>query len=134
MNLWRRGKGSKKMTTTTDLHPTLQEVFNNLPDPDGLAKIIVQSQRDERGVLVAKLFARGDNGCIIGAASQGGVQFGHTPCIEEKYFVSHKYACEYLYKLCRVYLGRGDVDFLVEEAEVPVQLATPGQAAPRRRM
>src|ERR1700685_1815126 len=113
------------MTTTTDLHPALQEAFNNLPEPAGLTKIIILNQRDERHQIVARIFARGDGGCIIGSASGAEVHFGHPPSIETKYFVGPDRAVDYAKKLCRLYLGRDDVDFLVEEGDIPIQLAAP---------
>lgn len=121
------------MTTTTDLHPALQEAFENLPDPAGLTKIIMQKQRDERGVCVGTLFARGDNSQVFAAVTGNATQFGHGPHQEVQYFTDSSSAVEYTKELCRIYLGRSDVDFLAQEGELPIQLAGPGQN-PRRRM
>ena len=119
------------MTTTTDIHPTLQEVFNNLPAPEGLAKIVMQNLRDERGVVIGAAIARADDGMIIGAAQNGVVQFGHDP-VFTRYFITPQHATDYAKRLCRMYLGRTDIDF--ETAEGPIQLATPGPQTQRRRM
>jgi len=117
------------MTTTTDFHPALQEAFENLPEPGGLAKIVTQPLRDERGTLIGMAFARADTGMIIGAAQQGMSQFGHSPCIDQHYFTSQQKAEDYVRELCRIYLCREDVDFLVEEGDQAVSLSTP----PRQR-
>ena len=119
------------MTTTTDLNPTLQEALENLPEPDGLTKIVIQTLRDERGSSIGVAFARADNGMIVGAAQAGISQFGHAPQ-DTKYFISQQHAEDYTRDLCRVYLGREDVDFLRVEGNMPLDLVIPGKQ--RRRM
>lgn len=119
--------------TTTDLHPTLQEAFENLPDPDGLAKIIMQRQRSDQGETIGTLFARGDNGQVIAAVTGSVSQFGYAPHQETQYFTETHYALEYVKRLCRVYLGREDVDFLAEVSDNLTHLSLPNQT-PRRRV
>jgi hypothetical protein len=119
--------------TTTEMSPSLQEALGSLPEPVGLAKIIIQTLRDERGALAGVAFARADSGMIIGAAKAGATQFGHGP-IDTKYFISQTHAVEYVKELCRTYLDRGDVDFLSQEGDVPLILAGNGNPGQRRRM
>lgn len=119
------------MTTTTDLHPELQEAFESLPDPTGLTKVIMMSLRDEHGTRFGCAFARHDTGMVLAAAQNGGTQFGLGP-VETRHFVSQLHAENYLKGLFRLYLGREDVDFLVQESEKPVRLERPG--SPQRRM
>lgn len=121
------------MTIPTNTHPTLRAAFENLPDSGGLTKIITQTLRDERGTDVGMAFARADNGLVIGAATRGTSQFGHEPHQESQFFLSQRHAVDYVKGLCRIYLGRDDVDFLVQEAETPVSLVRPHDG-PKVRM
>jgi len=119
--------------TTTEMSPSLQEALGSLPEPEGLAKIIIQTLRDEHGVLFGVAFAQADSGMIIGAAQAGALQFGRGP-IDTNYFIYQTHAVEYGKNLCRIYLDREDVDFLTQEGDMPLILAGRGNPGQRRRM
>ena len=104
------------------------EVLCKMPPADGLAKIIVQTHRDQRGLAMGAIVAREDTGQVIGSAVNGGVRFG-TEVVIDLFFVTQRHALTYIKELCKVYLNRSDVDFIVEESDVP--LVMPAQKQTR---
>lgn len=104
---------------------------NELPPPDGLAKIVMQTHRNERGDVVAVAFAREDTGLIIGAAAGQSARFGIGGGVQEWFFLDQHHAERFLKDCCREYLQRPDIDFLTQESGALIQTPMPAQ---RHRM
>jgi hypothetical protein len=102
---------------------------NELPPPNGLTKVILQTQRDQAGNKVAVFAGREDDGRILGAVVGQTVKFGCGDSIVEYTVLDEEYGLDFLKELCCTYLNRDDVDFLVREAPKPVQV---GMAPPSR--
>lgn len=94
-------------------------------------KIMIVKHRSADGQVVLLVFALAD-GMIIGSVQQGVTKFGvDFKNNEERCFLNNDSAEVYIKDKCREYLGRDDVDFLVEEGDPIVQRA---QNVPQRRM
>jgi hypothetical protein len=87
-------------------------------DPVPTPKFRQIRHRNESGELVAEVFARDDNGMIVGAAEVSGLaKFGEDPeQITVRAFVSREFALDWIKLQCKQLAGREDVDFLVEES------------------
>ena len=68
-----------------------------------------------------------DTGQVIGSAVNGGIRFG-TEVVMDLFFVTQRHALAYIKELCKVYLNRSDVDFIVEESDVPLVMPTQKQS------
>ena len=88
----------------------------SLPAPEGLAKMVLQTHRDERGNKLGIVAGRADDGFIIGSAFKGVLRFGHSDMTLEHYYLDQNYAEQALKRVCRLYLDRMDVDFMTQDA------------------
>lgn len=100
---------------------------NELPPPDGLARIILHRNRDTRGELLAVAFAREDTGLIIGMAHSSTAFWGIGEGQVQWHFITMDYAIAHLKKCCEEYLGRRDIDYSVLDADRVIQAPTPAQ-------
>jgi len=79
-----------------------------------MTKFILRRYRSDQGTLI--LFGREDNGMVIGAVRETEVQFGEEPAkIVVRAFLTHEQAVDWAKQQCRLYAGRDDIEFTVED-------------------
>lgn len=93
-------------------------------------KIVITRMKVDDNVI--SQYSREDNGMIIGAVYGGETTFGEDRNkAETRHFIDEGHATTYLKSLCREYLDRDDIDFLVRDGET---LVRPSAQMPQRRI